>query len=346
MGQFFIHLGLSRHGSGHDAPNGLPVALAKAVYGHPHGTGCHTERFGDGLIIRVAAGGPGKNRTQVFKKGAFIRLPVRLAQLIKRAFEDSQRPLPLEHLLRRALGRWNPVVQQLRFVCVDAHMQRTAAALERTVLCRIVGYVPHQGREQKTAKAAGFGPRDLNEVFFDQDEEEALQEIARVFLGISTRSKEGIERRPVGLAQRGERLLSAVAVGRGAMDQTPPRVFKRHYTFPTPIAVSTVFGRQTTGEFPIRVSVTLLAEIFKTRLRVIYRHAGGIMDNENGAAFDFEVRRGETEWITSALRLWWLTKFRGYRVITVRQTPQQSAFGRVRYTKRWLVGNNAKKVEE
>lgn len=67
------------------------------------------------------------------------------------------------------------------------------------------------------------------------------------------------------------------------------------------------------------------------------------MNDEPNKLFDFEVREGDTEWITSATRLWWLTRFRGYRVITVRQVPKNTLFGQVRYSKRWLVGNNSKK---
>ena len=55
-------------------------------------------------------------------------------------------------------------------------------------------------------------------------------------------------------------------------------------------------------------------------------------------SLDFVVRVGDTLWTTSALKVWWLTKFRGFRVITVRQVPSESAFGGVRYTRKWLVG--------
>jgi hypothetical protein len=65
--------------------------------------------------------------------------------------------------------------------------------------------------------------------------------------------------------------------------------------------------------------------------------------DDPAATFEFEVREGDTLWITSPWKLWWFTKFRGYRVITVRQVPQESAFGRVRYLRRWLIGVKDKK---
>lgn len=66
------------------------------------------------------------------------------------------------------------------------------------------------------------------------------------------------------------------------------------------------------------------------------------MDDKPPLPFDFEVREGDTLWTESAFKLWWFTTFRGYRVITVRQAPRESAFGRVRYIRRWLLGNKSK----
>lgn len=64
-----------------------------------------------------------------------------------------------------------------------------------------------------------------------------------------------------------------------------------------------------------------------------------LMEDEPSIPFDLEIREGDTLWTDSLLRLWWLTTFRGYRVITVRQAPRESAFGRVRYARRWLLGS-------
>ena len=57
--------------------------------------------------------------------------------------------------------------------------------------------------------------------------------------------------------------------------------------------------------------------------------------------FDFVVRVGDTQWTESALKVWWLTRFRGYRVITVRQVPKESAFGGIRYMRKWLMGRKS-----
>lgn len=61
------------------------------------------------------------------------------------------------------------------------------------------------------------------------------------------------------------------------------------------------------------------------------------MDDGPSKSLDFEVRNSDTLWISSAIKAWWLIKFRGYRVITVRQVPRASAFGGVRYSRRWLM---------
>lgn len=55
-------------------------------------------------------------------------------------------------------------------------------------------------------------------------------------------------------------------------------------------------------------------------------------------SLDFVVRVGDTLWTESALKVWWLMRFRGYRIITVRQVPSESILGGVRYTKKWLMG--------
>ena len=57
-------------------------------------------------------------------------------------------------------------------------------------------------------------------------------------------------------------------------------------------------------------------------------------------SLDFVVRNGDTLWTESALKVWWLKKFRGYRIITVRQVPKESIIGGVRYTKKWLMGHS------
>ncbi len=57
-------------------------------------------------------------------------------------------------------------------------------------------------------------------------------------------------------------------------------------------------------------------------------------------SLDFIVREGDTLWTQSPLKVWWLTKFFRYRVITVRQVPRESVLGGVRYAKKWLVGRN------
>jgi hypothetical protein len=62
-------------------------------------------------------------------------------------------------------------------------------------------------------------------------------------------------------------------------------------------------------------------------------------------SLDFVVRVGDTLWTESALKVWWLTKYRRYRIITVRQVPYESTFRGVRYTKRWLLGRKGHSAE-
>lgn len=61
------------------------------------------------------------------------------------------------------------------------------------------------------------------------------------------------------------------------------------------------------------------------------------MDAERNEALDFDIRPSDTLWTRSSIKVWWLIKFHGYRVITVRQVPRQAAFGRVKYSRRWLM---------
>ena len=66
------------------------------------------------------------------------------------------------------------------------------------------------------------------------------------------------------------------------------------------------------------------------------------MDNETPQSLDFVVHNDDTLWTESAFKVWWLKKFRGYRIIAVRQVPSESAFGGVKYTRKWLIGRSGR----
>lgn len=51
-----------------------------------------------------------------------------------------------------------------------------------------------------------------------------------------------------------------------------------------------------------------------------------------------EVSQEGTIVTGSRLRMWFLTRFRGYRIRQRRQVPEAKAFGRIGYRRQWLLG--------
>lgn len=62
------------------------------------------------------------------------------------------------------------------------------------------------------------------------------------------------------------------------------------------------------------------------------------MQDGPAESLDFVVREGDTLWTQSRLKVWWFTRFDGYRIIAVRLIPRETAFGLVRYSRKWLIG--------
>lgn len=61
--------------------------------------------------------------------------------------------------------------------------------------------------------------------------------------------------------------------------------------------------------------------------------------------FDFhENLESGVVWVSSRIRLWWLTQVHDYEVVTTRQVPRSTPMGTVRFDRRWLLrpGSNGR----
>lgn len=52
-----------------------------------------------------------------------------------------------------------------------------------------------------------------------------------------------------------------------------------------------------------------------------------------------EVKPGRDPVVETSLRprMWWLTWFRGFRVVSLHRVPKQNAFGEIYYKNQWIL---------
>lgn len=66
-----------------------------------------------------------------------------------------------------------------------------------------------------------------------------------------------------------------------------------------------------------------------------------MIDTKNSDPFDLKhLRHAELLKTRSRLRVWWLCKFGGFRVISVSQLPQTTMIGGVRYLRTWWLAQH------
>jgi putative hemolysin len=53
--------------------------------------------------------------------------------------------------------------------------------------------------------------------------------------------------------------------------------------------------------------------------------------------FSTSEPKGNRVQTTSAFRMWWLTRLKGYRVVLVKRAPELNSFGQIRYRVFWLM---------
>jgi hypothetical protein len=147
------------------------------------------------------------------------------AKVGEQAVDDRQCPAPLEERFGSGVIHRLDHVQALSVLERD-HLPATAALL-RPFTCRPVGQVVFQRRQKERPESAPILMEPLEVLPLDERCQEPLRQVARIFRVETSAAEVGVERIPVGLAERREgftRRLRVVPGGR--QHETPPRRFE------------------------------------------------------------------------------------------------------------------------